>query len=559
MEKYQIIPTEGLPPDEAMAVHRMNSLGSLFYFIKVPLRKTKLTYQLHYPLCNFLERDHIKDVIEWPRDHFKSTMAGEGLVMWRVLPFENKDEDMFFKRGYSTEFVDWMKRKHNRDARNLLISSNTSNAAKLGSRVKFHYESNSLYRTMFPETLPDASCTWTNYSLVIKRNRHTVGGAHGEGTFDFLGVGSALQSRHYNGIIIQDDLVGFKAVESPTVMDKTIDFHKLVNAAFEDDDANHEGDELVIGNRWSYHDLNSHIREHEPWFQITTHSALGGCCPMHPQDTPILPEVFSFEKLMKIKARYGAYHFSCQFLNNPASPENADFRPEWLNSFELNTNLSNQLVIRHEVKDGIVRKDIRVNHLTKVMITDPAHAGNAGTGRCRHAIVVVGMSAEGNYYLLDTWAKACGYDEYFNTLFTMGEKWQIRKVGFETVAGQKFAAYHINFRNRTAKWPLKIHELKGEVEAPDGTLTHKKTWRIRNALSPIFESGRFFFQRNRHQDWLGEYQTFPKGRFVDQLDATAYAPQMMKIPTNAAQDAAMLAANRQQSEKVGVAYTGRIN
>jgi len=37
---------------------------------------------------------------------------------------------------------------------------------------------------------------------------------HGEGTYDFLGVGGALQSRHYNGILIQDDLIGRKAIES---------------------------------------------------------------------------------------------------------------------------------------------------------------------------------------------------------------------------------------------------------------------------------------------------------------------------------------------------------
>ena len=117
---------------------------------------------------------------------------------------------------------------------------------------------------------------------ILKRQSATTGGAHGEGTFDFIGVGGALQSRHYTGGIIQDDVVGKKAIESAVTMASTIDYHQLLMGAFENEDPDHEGDELVVGNRWGYHDLNSYIREHEPWFKVISHSALGGCCNLHP-------------------------------------------------------------------------------------------------------------------------------------------------------------------------------------------------------------------------------------------------------------------------------------
>jgi len=39
----------------------------------------------------------------------------------------------------------------------------------------------------------------------------------GEGTFDFIGVGGALQSTHYD-LAIQDDLVGREASKSETIM-----------------------------------------------------------------------------------------------------------------------------------------------------------------------------------------------------------------------------------------------------------------------------------------------------------------------------------------------------
>lgn len=476
--------------------------------------------------------------------------------MWRSLPFTSQDEDNFRKLGYGDEFIRFMKVMHRRDARNLLVCENITNAAKLSTRISGHYESGAIFRTLFPEILPDASCTWSNYSLHHKRTPGEP--THGEGTYDCLGVGSALQSRHYNGLIIQDDLVGRKAIESVSVMEKTIDYHRLVPGAFENpDDATHENDEFIVGNRWSYTDVNSYMREHEPWFRIATHSALGGCCDLHPADLPIFPEEFSLEKLERLKKRFGTYHFSCQYLNNPAAPENADFHEAWLNYFTIELPNEKNLfkkMIRHEVKDGVVLKDFPVNHLRIGMVIDPNHSGNAGLGRCRHAILVVGESADANFYLLDTFAKACGYDEFYAKIFEMAATWSLTKVGLETIAAQKYIGHHIEQMSRLRGQRLSILELKGEVEGPDGELTRKKEWRIRNVLAPIFEGQRFYSQR-KFQDFFGEYTTFPRGRFVDQLDALAYAPQLIKQPQRYEHYIQSLLANQRGARQVNQPYS----
>jgi hypothetical protein len=208
-------------------------------------------------------------------------------------------------------------------------------------------------------------------------------------------------------------------------METSIEYHKLLVGAFDSQDAYHENNELVIGNRWSFHDLNSYIRENETWFNFHSHSALGGCCSLHPADTPIFPEEFSVEKLLRFKARLGSYHFSCQFLNNPCSPEDADFKPEWLKYFETYRDIDGRLTIKHEVDNGLVRKDLKVGHLSIAMAVDPNHSGNAAAGRCRHAIVVVGKvdSSTGDdlgskFYLLDTWAAHATYDAFFDQVYT---------------------------------------------------------------------------------------------------------------------------------------------
>lgn len=539
---------------------RVNALGSLFYFIKNTLGRKRLTENLHKNWCKSLERDHLKDVYELPRDHFKSTICSEGFPMWRSLPFDNQDEARFRQLGYGDDFISFMHRMHRRDSRNLLVAENVTNASKLGFRISGHYGNNAIFRVLFPEILPDSSCTWSNYSLHHKR---TPGASsHGEGTYDFLGVGGALQSRHYDGLLVQDDLVGRKAIESISVMDKTIEYHQLLVGAFENpDSATHENDEFVVGNRWSYTDLNSYIREKAPWFNIVTHSALGGCCPEHPSDTPIFSEEFSFEKLSRWRNRLGSYHFSCQFLNNPAAPENADFKEPWLNWFtieEPNEHNGFRQMIRHEAKDGVVRKDFPVAHLRIGMTVDPNHSGNAGLGRCRHAIMVVGEAANNEYYLLDCWAKASSYDEFYGEIFNYANKWKLFKIGLETIAAQKYIGHHIQEMCRIKGRRLGIVELKGEVEGPDGELTRKKEWRIRNVLAPIFEAGRFHSQK-KFQDFLGEYTTFPKGKFVDCLDALAYTPQLIKAPQHYEEYIKMLAANQRGARNVNMPYSARIN
>jgi hypothetical protein len=543
------------PRDVVLAKMRINSLGSLFYFIKKTLKRKRLTNTLHRDWCISLERDHLKDVYELPRDHFKSTICSEGFPMWRALPFTRQDEDYFSVLGYSVEFIAYMKRVHRRDSRNLLVCENITNAAKLGSRIARHYESGALFRAIFPEILPDSSCTWAAQSLQHKRSEGAD--PHGEGTFDFIGVGGALQSRHYDGMIVQDDLVGRKAIESISIMDKTIEYHQILPGVFENpESATYENDEFVVGNRWSYSDLNSHIRENEPWFRVESHSALGGCCPNHAADTPVFPEEFSFEKLEKLRERFGNYSFSCHFLNNPAAPENADFKPEWLNYFSIeepNEKNNFRRMIRHEVRDGIVKKDIPISHLRLGMSVDPNHSGNSGLGRCRHAIDVVGLSEAGDYYLLDCFAEACGYDEFYAAIFRIAGKWHLTKFGLETIAAQRYIGHHIQQMSALSGHSLRIIELKGEVEGPDGELTRKKEWRIRNVLAPIFESCRFYTQR-RMPSFMEEYTTFPKGKFVDILDALAYVPQLIKTPQRYDEYMRQLTANQQGARRVNMPY-----
>ncbi len=548
---FSPLPLTGQPADEKLRRLRFNSLGSLFYFTKICLGKRKLTEHFHLPFCLSLEKEFLKDVYEIPRDHYKSTIASEALPIWLTLPFLPTDEDMFLREGYGDEYIRFLKRMHNPMRRNLLVSQNITNASKLGKRIEYHFQNNALFRGCFSEILPTSSETWTSSSMHV--NRAKFGGAiHGEGSFDYLGVGGALQSRHYD-FIVQDDLVGQKAIDSIAVMEDTIQYHRILPGAFESTDADNDNSELVIGNRWGFHDLNSHIREEELDFIFHSHSALGGCCEAHPPDTPIFPEVFSFEKLMRLKRRFGSYNFSCQFLNNPISPEDADFKNEWLRYYSFERADDGRVLLRRESHDGLVYKDTPLGHLQIAMAVDPAHSGNSGAGRARHAIVVWGQ-LDDDYFLLEAWASQCTLGTFVDKIYAIAKKWRLRKFGVETVAGQIYLKFHLDTKNAQENNYLKVIELKGEVEGPDGSMTRKKEWRIRNVLSPLFEFGHVYVQR-KHQDFIGEFNTFPRGKFVDLLDASAYIPQMLRHVTSRQQGMTMLASNQQRARLVNTPYS----
>jgi hypothetical protein len=556
---YRLLDTAALSGAAKRLAFRINALMDLYYFCTVILGKRRfsknpdLKKNLHYQMCLTVMKDELKEGIEIPRDHFKSTIYSEGFPMWRALPFGPREEDLFSNLGYDDIYILWMKRTHSQDVRILLVSETIKNAIKLGVRIDNHFQNNALFREIFSDVLPTEKETWTADSL--HQRRTPSGSGQGEGTFDFIGVGAALQSRHYD-IVIQDDLVGREARKSAIVMQDTIDYHQVLVGATDQDPDNpgKDFDEIVVGNRWSHDDLNSHIRREEPYFGWTTHAALGGCCALHPFGEPIFPEAFTKSKLLRWKSRLGSYHFSCQFLNYPIDPSKAKFNMSDLRYYHLEklegmlmpprevyssslksitVQPSGVMAIRHHVAAGDVEKDAFPRHLERALIVDPNHAGQHSTGepgkggRCRHAIVAIGWSkSPRRLYLLDQWAKASSTDDFVARIFFLAVKWKIRKIYVEAVAAQKFLTYHLNYfmdQHRSLRpelQDLRILELKTPQNA------NAKDERIENFI-PAVERHELWLDVNNCAEIKEELENYGQKRgLMDLLDVLGYTYQV---------------------------------
>jgi hypothetical protein len=528
-EHWILIDLDKCTTDDAKhAALRLNSFASLFYFGKVVLGHSRFTNSLHGYMCRTIERDRLRLALEIPRDHFKTSVASVCAPMWWALPFSARDEELMRIMGYRDEWIRWMYRAHSSSARTLIASEVIGNARKIGVKIAGHYESNATFRHLFPEILPDRNCRWNQDSLTHKR---LDGIYHGEGTYDFLGVKGALQSRHYDRQVL-DDLVGEKAIYSDSVMEQTIEWVKRLAGAFDSrpDNPNDLGDTLIPGNRWSFRDLSSYLREHQSSrYVFETHSAIGGCCPMHPPGIPIFPEEFSIEKLDEIRSTEGAYNFACQYENNPISPSAARFKLEWLRHYVRKEQLVQDerdrehrvITLEHEVQQGEVIEDMNARNLDRVLILDPKHS--ADKTRCRHGIAVLGTNVKPRrIYLLEAWAGDCGFEAMIDQALKLAVNWRVHHFYVETVAGQ--AGWYYYFLERVKQ--LREQALFTVRQLKTDRSSGGKARRI-EGMEPIYESGLFWTPRvgGGVGDFKGEYSQYPNGRTVDLLDVIGYLPQ----------------------------------
>lgn len=482
---------------------RVRSLFSNYYFVKVVLNYPELTDYFHQvEMESFVDRwaeGYRKQWIEWTRGFFKSTCFTIGTGIWIVLPVTENDTDYAINKLQIPEDL-WFKRisLHNQNVRQLMAFETMANATKKIKEIKWHFEENTLFRAAFPTIIPPATRenTWTNDCLIIPRIGESA--RHPEGTFEAMGVGGTLQSRHYD-IVWEDDLVGKDATESDTIMQSTIRWHGLLHGAFVDATRQVR---FGVSNRWGYNDLNSHIRANEPDFIFHTRSAWS----LDPNDGVEVPTFpidgtgktrFTMEELDRIQhnGSMTAYDFSCQYLNSPVLPG------------DRQCNLS--ALHRYRVEGGQIICSCGSKFWPEALYRfghyDPFNAKGVGSTSCP-AIVTVGTSWDKHVFLLEYFITRGTYERIYQQIFKQNNKWRWKVFTYEDVGHQNMTEYHIRQIERThehAKQNTKIHRIQAIK-----TGNRSKETRIREAFIPSIEHGKFSI-RDSHKEFVSQLETFP--------------------------------------------------
>jgi len=506
---------------------RLNSLGSLFFFTHVTLRKDRLAL-LHQQMCSWLETEDLHLVMEVPMGHFKTTIGSIGYPIWSALPFSPYDEEQMRALGYGDAWCRFMAKMHNANTRTLITHEIEDRATDMGKEVDDAYENNDLFRTVFEEIIPDSSCVWNDHSKYQKRDRRFPFDATNP-TFSYRGVGQALQGVRADRTI-QDDNFGRAAQQNMLdgdgkIGDSVWRWHGQLSTRLDRTrDGKVLGQQLVIGNRWGHDDLNSRIKKNQPHFSFETHDAEGGCCPLHPHNTPIFPEEWPLPALKQKHADLGNYDYFHFYRNKSILPTECIFDETWLRYFRFKQSAPdlelddprNVLLIEHESADGKVFDDLSPGSLSIKMLVDIAHAKKIK--RCDHVILVLGYDPVSYHlYVLDLWAEATGYSELVANVYKIAHRWRMRDFFLETVAAQNILKFYLDERNQREGNPLMVNEL------PYDNSENAKKNRI-EALEPVLRNNQIWAHRSQAK-LVDQVRSYPAG-LVDVLDTFGY---MLKI------------------------------
>ena len=431
---------------------------------------------VHKQMCDFVDKNPERQkILLIPRGHLKSSLITIG------------------------KSLQWI--AENPSVRILIANATYSMATAFLTVIKRHLTNNDVYKEIFGNLAIDPE-KWSE-NMITLNQAHVVGGEK-EATVVCYGSGGNLVSQHYDKIIL-DDVVNEDTVSTKEQIEKTIQFYRMCQPLLEKN-----GEMIIIGTRWREDDLygwlmdkeNGVVQDFDIFFRTAITDELWDESKKEFIKGSILwPEKYQLKDMSDIKRKMGPYAFSSQYLNNPVSQADADFKKIWFKYYE--------------------QADIKGMDMNRYTFVDPAISMDAQADYS--AIVTIGVDQYSNIYILDIVRERLKPDELINEIFRTYEIWHPLSIGVEQVGFQKTLRYTLKKEEEIRKKFLNIVELR-----PDG---RNKEQRIRG-LQPQYASGKVLHNRDLvYNIYLeDELLRFPRGKHDDQIDALAYSLDFIHPP-----------------------------
>lgn len=378
------------------------------------------------------------------------------------------------------------------NARILIDSETFTKSTAFLSEIKGHFEDNEKLRNIFYsvyQCYPDDNRKkdkWTDSAVNIaartKRRK--------EESVSCGGIDALKTGMHYD-VIIGDDLHSEKNTQNKDQIEQVKEHWKLLFPLLD------PGKPMVIvGTRWSYMDLYQYIIDEEAErFNFITRAAEAA-------DGDLLwPSVLNRQELDRIRRSLQAYHYSCQYMNNPVDDETAYFQRSMFSYVAWDR-----------------AKDMPINWFVSI---DPSFKGPESDYA---AFVCLGMDHQRELYVRAAMHFKLNYAEIVRLTFDWYEKYHPLRMAIETVAGQKNIQYMMHEEQKRRGYWLPLKEINHRSDS--------KEERIK-ALSPFYEFGRVHHVRESPGLADLEYELihFPKGKHDDMIDALATGLEIATPPS----------------------------
>ena len=444
----------------------------LFWLLTVGLHRKDAVHPWILARCKEVELNPDGHLDLWARGHFKSTIITLALTIQDILCAYG-DDPLPKWNGAEPTFG--------------IFSHTRPNAKQFLAQIKREFESNELLRSAYPDILwenPDKDApSWSlDAGIILKRKSNPK-----EAVIEAHGLVDGMPTGKHFSLLIYDDVVTIDSVRSIQMIEKTTQAWELSL------DLGFEGSKYrYIGTRYHFQDTYKTIMDRKAAIPRIHPATIDGTMDGE-------PVLLDKETLEKKRRDQGAYVFSSQQLLNPVADDTQGFKKEWLMFHECST----------------------WNNMNTYLLIDPANEKKKTSDYT--AMVVIGLSADDNYYILDWERDRLSLTERCDLLFRLHRKYKPRVVGYEKYGMQADIA-HIKDTMKRINYNFKIVELGGSLAKVD---------RIRK-LIPLFEQNRIYLpetcfktdyeKRTRDLSEVfiqEEYANFPVGLHDDMLDALA--------------------------------------
>lgn len=451
---------------------------NLFFLANGILGYKDMTNRTHKEFCDWMQGPQKRALGLMPRSHFKTTIEICEIIRCLLV---------------------------NPEERILLASESSENAEYMLREIKEHYENNELFRLIYHDYIPQSvnNRLWNKQSIILPRK-----GSYREPSIDTCGITSRVVSRHYTKIFC-DDLISNEAMESPTVMEKSRKFvNRLVSLLVHPT----ESTIRVIGTRWAFHDIYSHILENFPSYDVFIRKAIVRTADGKVE--PFFPERCSLSMFQEI-IENDPLQWATQYANDPLDTAVADFRKEWLQYFTIAPDRN----FRYTGDDGNL--NIQYNYDLRYYIHVDPSLGEKITSDYT-GIVVVGVNPLGRIFLVDAIGMRLDPLATAAKILELAEAYSPKLISIESNAYQKSLMYYTEAEARRRGVYFRF-------EAFNAPSRKSKPARIRGALQPLFSTERIYVRRGL-VDFVQEYMKFGKDDNEHMMDALAQGPEYWKLP-----------------------------
>lgn len=217
------------------------------------------------------------------------------------------------------------------------------------------------------------------------------------------------------------------------------------------------------------------------------------------------PKLRSHSWLQKRKAEIGSHRFSSEYMNNPISDEEAPIKAEHIRYW-----------------------DVVPESLNLVIAVDPAYSEDKKADY--KAAVLVGTDNSGNRYLVELIRTRAPMGEYIQAILSLWQRYRGRVVAVGLPSTGVEREFFRSATNKAAELDLypPFVGMKHTFVTASGGKVRSKVARIKAALQPLFENGKYFIGRDQ-EEAKEELLTLTNAVHDDVVDCMAYA-EMLLVP-----------------------------